>query len=212
MRSAIIARIAFVYFLLFLFALVVIFKMVSVQQIKNDRWETIEKNLTENTVIVEPDRGNICADDGSVLATSVPGYYVRIDLAAEGVKKVFAQERDSLAYYLSAFFRNTSKADYLRKLNEAYRKGNRGFMLTPRKIDYVELQQIKKFPILRRGRFGGGMIIEQENKRVLPLGILAQRTIGSLNKGAGDGQSGPAGETGLENAFEDYLKGQNGIS
>ena len=212
MRSAIIARVAFIYFLLFLFALVVIFKLVSVQQIKNDRWEKIEANLTENTVIVEPDRGNICADDGSVLATSVPGYYVRIDLAAEGVKKVFAQERDSLAYCLSAFFRDASKADYLRKLNEGYRKGNRGFMLTPWKIDYVDLQIVKKFPVLRRGRFGGGMIIEQENKRVNPLGILAQRTIGSLNKGAGDGNSGPVGETGLENAFEKYLRGETGVS
>ncbi len=212
MRSAIIARIAFVYLLLFLFALVVIFKLFSVQQIKNDRWEKIETNLTENTVIVEPDRGNICADDGSVLATSVPGYYVRIDLAAEGVKKVYAQERDSLAYYLSSFFRDASKSEYLRKLNEAYRKGNRGYMLTPRKIDYMELQRVRKFPILRRGRFGGGMIIEQENKRVNPLGILAQRTIGGLNKGAGDGASGPVGYTGLEDAFEDYLKGKDGVS
>ena len=212
MRSAIIARIAFVYFLLFIFALLVIFKMVSVQQIKNDRWEKIETNLTENTVIVEPDRGNICADDGSVLATSVPGYYVRIDLAAEGVKNVFAQKRDSLAYYLSSFFRDASKAEYLRKLNEAYRKGNRGYMLTPRKIDYLELQHVKKFPILRRGRFGGGMIVEQENKRINPLGILAQRTIGGLNKGAGDGTSGPVGYTGLEDAFENYLKGKDGVS
>ncbi len=212
MRSAIVARIAFVYFLLFLFALVVIFKLISVQQIKNDRWAKIETNLNENTIIVEPDRGNICADDGSVLATSVPGYYIRIDLAAEGVRKVFAQERDSLAYYLSSFFRDASRSEYLRKLNEAYRKGNRGYMLTPRKIDYIELQRVKKFPILRRGRFGGGMIIEQENKRINPLGILAQRTIGGLNKGAGDGTSGPVGYTGLEDAFEDYLKGQDGVS
>ncbi len=212
MRSAIIARVAFVYFLLFLFALAVIFKMISVQQIKNDRWEKIEANLTENTVIVEPDRGNICADDGSVLATSVPGYYVRIDLAAEGVKKAFAQERDSLAYYLSSFFRDASKAEYLRKLNDAFRRGNRGYMLTPWKIDYMELQRVKKFPILRRGRFGGGMIVEQENKRINPLGILAQRTIGGLNKGAGDGTDGPVGYTGLEDAFENYLKGKDGVS
>ncbi len=211
-RSAIVTRIAFVYFLLLLFAVVVIFKMISVQQIKNDRWEKIESNLTENTITVEPDRGNICADDGSVLATSVPGYYVRIDLAAEGVRKVYSQERDSLAYHLSAFFRDAPKSEYLRRLNEAYRKGNRGYMLTPRKIDYMELQKVKRFPILRRGRFGGGLIIEQENKRINPLGILAQRTIGGLNKGAGDGTSGPVGYTGLEDAFEDYLKGKEGIS
>lgn len=211
-RSAIITRVAFIYFLLLLFAVVVIFKMISVQKIKNDRWEKIESNLTENTIIVQPDRGNICADDGSVLATSVPGYYVRIDLKAEGVRKVFASEYDSLAWYLSTYFRDASKWEYKKKLNDAFKKGNRGYLLTPRKIDYVELQKVKRFPILRRGRFGGGLIIEQENKRVNPLGILAQRTIGGLNKGAGDGNQGPVGYTGLEDAYETYLKGKEGIS
>lgn len=211
-RRSIISRLAIVYFVLLLFGIVVVFKMISVQQIKNDRWEQIAKNLSENTVIVEPNRGNICADDGSVLATSVPGYYVRIDLAAEGVKRVYAEESDSLAFYLSNFFGDASRKEYNRRLNEAYRSGNRGFMLTPRKIDYAELQEIKKFPILRRGRFGGGMIIEQENKRITPLGILAYRTIGGLNKGAYGGVHGNIGYTGLEGAYEQYLKGENGIS
>lgn len=211
-RKTIISRIAIVYFLLMLFGAVVVVKMVSVQQIKNEKWEQIEANLSKNTIIVEPNRGNICADDGSVLATSVPGYYVRIDLASEGVKRVFANESDSLAFQLSAMFKDASKSQYNRKLNAAYRNGNRGLMLTPRKIDYLELQKIKNFPILRRGRFGGGMIIEQENKRITPLGILALRTIGGLNKGAYGGVHGAIGYTGLEGAYETYLKGKDGIS
>lgn len=186
--------------------------MVSVQQIKNERWEQIAANLEKNTLIVQPNRGNICAEDGSVLATSVPGYFVRIDLVAEGVQRVFQNESDSLAYYLSRFFRDKSQREYLKRLNAAYREGNRGFMLTPRKVDYRELQQIKEFPILRRGRYGGGMIIEQENKRLNPLGILALRTIGGLNKGAYGGVHGNIGYTGLEGAFEQYLKGKDGIS
>lgn len=211
-RSAIITRIAIIYFILLLFGAVVIFKMISVQQIKNDRWEQIEENLSKNTIIVDPNRGNICADDGSVLATSVPGYFIRIDLAAEGVKRVYSQESDSLAYYLSALFKDASKKEYNRKLNSAYRSRNRGLMLTPRKVDYTELQKIKKFPILRRGRFGGGLIIEQENKRITPLGVLALRTIGGLNKGAYGGVHGPIGYTGLEGAYEPYLKGKDGVS
>lgn len=187
-------------------------KMVSVQQIKNERWEQIAKNLKENTISISPNRGNICADDGSVLATSVPGYFVRIDLASEGVKRVFAKESDSLAFYLATFFGNASKQTYRQKLEAAYNSGNRGFMLTPRKVDYQELQQIKKFPILKRGRFGGGIIIEQENHRVTPLGSLALRTIGDLNKGAYGGVHGNIGYTGLEGAYEQYLKGKEGIS
>lgn len=211
-RRTIISRVAIVYFVLLLFGAVVVIKMVSVQQIKNERWQKIEANLTKNTIIVAPNRGNICADDGSVLATSVPGYFVRIDLASQGVKKVYAKESDSLAFHLSAMFKNASRAQYNRKLNSAYKKGNRGLMLTPRKVDYLELQRIKKFPILRRGRFGGGLIIEQENKRITPLGMLALRTIGGLNKGAYGGVHGAIGYTGLEGAYETYLKGKDGIS
>jgi cell division protein FtsI (penicillin-binding protein 3) len=211
-RKSIVTRIAIIYFFLLIFGIIVIAKMISVQQIKNERWEQIAKNLRDNTITIAPIRGNICADDGSVLATSVPGYYVRIDLAAEGVKRVFANECDSLAYYLSAYFKNASKNEYSQKLKTAYANGNRGFSITPRKVDYQELQQIKKFPILRRGRFGGGLIVEVENHRVTPLGSLALRTIGDLNKGAYGGVHGNIGYTGLEGAYEQYLKGKDGIS
>lgn len=211
-RKTIVSRFAFIYALCGLIGISAILKMVSVQRIKNDKWERIETNLTENTLITEPNRGNICAEDRSVLATSVPGYFVRIDLAAEGVKRIFAEECDSLAYYLAGMFKDASKSQYKRRLHAAYKKKNRGFMLTPHKINFLELQEIKKFPILRRGRYGGGMIVEQENKRVNPLGMLALRTIGGLNKGAYGGVHGPIGYTGLEGAYETYLKGKNGIS
>jgi cell division protein FtsI (penicillin-binding protein 3) len=90
-RRTIISRVAIVYFVLLLFGAVVVVKMVSVQQIKNERWQKIESNLTKNTIIVAPNRGNICADDGSVLSTSVRGYFIRFDLASQGVKKVYAK-------------------------------------------------------------------------------------------------------------------------
>ncbi|NQU54572.1 MAG: transpeptidase family protein, partial [Bacteroidetes bacterium] len=73
-------------------------------------------------------------------------------------------------------------------------------------------QKIKKFPILRRGLFGGGVIIVQENNRITPLGMLALRTIGGLNKGAYGGVHGAIGYTGLEGAYETYLKGKDGVS
>ncbi len=209
LRNIIITRLAIIYFLMMLVALLVILKLLAVQNIKTSRWEEIADNLTNNTVSLEPNRGNICADDGNVLATSVPGYYVRIDLAAPGVRKVFSAKSDSLALMLSSFFKNMPAREYRRRLNAAYARGERGFMLTPRKIDYNELQVVKKFPIIRKGAFGGGRIIEQENKRILPLGKLASRTIGTLNKG-GDA-SGNTGNTGIEEAFEALLKGEEGV-
>ncbi len=212
-RKSITTRIAIVYFMLFLLGFVIVFKIISVQKIKTDRWEEIARNLSKNTVVVEPNRGNICAEDGSILATSVPSYYVRIDLVAEGVVGVYKEKSDSLAICLSRFWGDASPKEYKRRLDKAYKsKKARGFLLTPRKIDYTELQQFKKFPIIRMGNPKGGLIVEQENKRVTPLGILAYRTIGGLNKGAYGGVHGNIGYTGLEGAYEQYLKGEDGIS
>ncbi len=118
-RNIIISRLAVIYFLMLVMSIVVTFKIISVQNLKTDRWEKIANNLKNNTVVIEPNRGNICASDGNVIATSMPGYFVRIDLGAEGVKKVFAEERDSLAYYLSHFFRDKPAAEYKRRLNDA---------------------------------------------------------------------------------------------
>jgi cell division protein FtsI (penicillin-binding protein 3) len=210
-RNVILSRLAIIYILMVVLAVLVIAKLISVQNLKTDRWETIASNLKNNTVVIEANRGNICAVDGNVLATSIPGYFVRMDLAAEGVKKVYAQQSDSLAIRLAGFFRDKPASEYKRRMDEAYKKGNRSFLLTPRKIDYNELQEIKNFPILRRGTFGGGRVIEQENKRVLPLGKLASRTIGTLNKGVYGGIHGNIGYTGIEGAFESYLKGQEGV-
>jgi cell division protein FtsI (penicillin-binding protein 3) len=44
-----------------------------------------------------------------------PGYYIRIDLAAEGVKRVYANESDSLAYYMASFFKNGYKSYRINK-------------------------------------------------------------------------------------------------
>ena len=211
LRNIIISRLAIIYFLMLLFALAVFANLVNVQNIKNEKWENIANNLKNNTVVIEPNRGNICAADGNVIATSVPGYFVRMDMGAQGVKRVYHQERDSLAFYLSRFFRNKPASEYRRAMDAAFVKGDRGFMITPRKIDYNELQELKTFPILRRGTFGGGRIIEQENRRVLPLGKLAARTIGTLNKGVYGGVHGNIGYTGIEGAFEPFLKGKEGI-
>jgi len=210
-RKIILTRISLIYFFLLVFSLAVVVNLISVQKIKNDRWEQIEKNLKSNTLVIEPKRGNICAEDGNMLATSIPGYYIRIDLKSEGVKRVFAKERDSLAYYMSRFFRDVPASEYKRRLNVGFKQGDRDFMLTPRRIDYNELQKMRKFPILKRGRFGGGMIIEEDSRRINPLGALALRTIGGLNKGAGGGAAGAVGNTGLEGSFEKYLRGEDGV-
>ncbi len=45
-------------------------------------------------------------------------------------------------------------------------------------VSYQELKIIKEFPLFNLGRNLGGLIIEEKDKRILPNGDLAARTIG----------------------------------
>lgn len=211
-RSTILTRITVIYFLMLSFAILTISQIFTVQNVKTERWKKTADNLNHNTILVKSNRGNICTDDGNIIATSVPAFYVRIDFGAEGVRRVYAQKSDSLALMLSKMFRDHTKEEYKRRLDAAYRQKNRGYMLTPRKVDYNELQEMKNFPILRRGQYGGGRIITMESRRIKPLGNLAARTIGDLNPAGSDDATIEAGITGIECSFEDYLKGKAGVS
>jgi cell division protein FtsI (penicillin-binding protein 3) len=45
-----------------------------------------------------------------------------------------------------------------------------------------ELKDIRKFPIFNLGKYKGGLIVVQQNKRILPFRFLAERTIGYKNE------------------------------
>lgn len=75
-------------------------------------------NVPVRPVRIAPNRGDIWATDGRILATSVPFYELRFDPVAVD-KKVFQEKVDSLAYCLSAFFKDASKESYRNKLVRA---------------------------------------------------------------------------------------------
>lgn len=161
--------------------------------------------ISYDRVDIEANRGDILAVDGRVLAISVPMFEIRMDFAAAGiVDSVFNRNVDSLAYCLSAHFGDRSTAGY-RNMLVAARKNrdkNRYALISPRRVDFLELKKINKFPIFRLGPNKGGFITTQINIRTLPHKSLARRTIGSVNAGGS--------KWGVEGAFDEYLRGTNG--
>ena len=79
--------------------------------------------------------------------------------------------------------------------------------LIQRKVTYQQLKQIRAFPIFNLGKYKGGLIVIEQNKRVLPYHSLAQRTIGYKNE---KDAAGKAVSVGLEGAYSDYINGENG--
>ena len=90
-------------------------------------------------------------------------------------------------------------------ITEARKKGDRYFLIQ-RKVDYEKLKKLKQLPIFSEGQYRGGMVAQAENKRIMPGGELAARTIGYLNLGS------EGNEVGIEGAFDKDLAGKNGVA
>lgn len=202
-KKDILWRVYLIYFFICLFGVTIIYKILVIQFVEGDEWRAKSKNFSTKLFEIEAVRGNIYDANGALLATSLPYYDVGIDINVEAITKEFFEENlDSLAYCFAKLFPDKSARDYKRKLIRARREGDRWIILR-RGVSYPELQVIKTFPIIRRGRNRGGFYYGQINKRERPFQNLAGRTIGNFNK-AGTGKS-----YGLEMAFNSYLQGES---
>jgi len=210
-RKSITLRFGIIYFGIALFGLVIISRILIIQNVDTEKWQTIAKDLRNNTAEIWAKRGNICADDGSILSTSVPYYEIRMDMQAPRIQQIFDREAENMITELSVFF-GYPKAEFGAKVKAAYAKKNRWFLISPRQIDHNQFQKFKKLKTMTRSYFGSGLVVVTENKRILPHGDLASRTIGVLNKGVFGGVHGYVGYTGVEGLSENYLAGQNGMA
>jgi len=183
-----------------IFAIAVIAKVVWLNVWEHDKWVK-RLNESQKEIEIEPNRGDICASDGhSILATSIPYYDIRLDTRAVS-NDVFRSNLDSLALCLSRLFKDKTEYEYKRALLSAHSRGDR-YYLVRRRVNFVDLKELKKFPLFRMGRYKGGMIVVQENRRVRPFESLAARTIGY------EKQSGV--KVGLEGSYDKELSGEKG--
>src|ERR1043166_2068338 len=95
-------RIYTVFLFVCLFGIAIIVQIFRIQFVQGTYWKERADSLTTNYINIEAPRGNIFSDDGSMLATSVPIYDIRMDMLADGLtKEIFSDNLDSLALCLS---------------------------------------------------------------------------------------------------------------
>ncbi|HKG05811.1 MAG TPA: penicillin-binding protein [Pedobacter sp.] len=203
-RANILLRVYLSFGLIVLFAVAVLIRLCDVQFVEGHKWRAMADSLSTKYVTVEAARGNIYSVDGSLLATSIPEYELRMDMFAGGISddKVFFGKVDSLALSLSGFFKDKSSKEYSRYLRSARRDSVR-YLLIKRKVGYQELKTIRTFPLYNVGKYTGGLIAVQQNKRIKPFKYLAARTIGYKNENVDNG-------VGLEGAYGEYINGEKG--
>ena len=64
---------------MFLFALAISVKLMNIQFVDGEKYRELAKENTTKNFVIPANRGNVYADDGSLLATSVPKYDIRFD-------------------------------------------------------------------------------------------------------------------------------------
>ncbi len=192
-----------VIFSLFIFSIVLIGKLIHLQFFQGEKYRDLASKRTLKNDILQPSRGNIYADDGSILATSVARYEVRWDAAVPS-KIIYQSNKNELAKGLSMII-NIDQNDILKKLDEAVYRKNR-YLLIAKGLSYSQQKRVKKLPLFKLSPNKGGLIIEQQIFREHPLGRIAERTIGYEVKD----NKGKFLRVGLEGAFGQYLKGDEG--
>jgi len=203
LKRDILVRTSLVYLGMLLIGLLILGKALHLQIFEKESWAQ-EENSSIRHKVIESNRGNIYSVDGRLLAVSVPYYEIRMDFRSESfTREIFDGGVDELAKSLSSLFKDRHWSTYKRELVRAQERGNRYF-LVKRNVSYTQLQQVKQFPIYNLGRYKGGVIYVQQNKRVRPYGMLAARTVGYTM--SGDLRS----VVGLEGAYDMELKGVEG--
>ena len=205
-KKDILFRVFFIYFLTLAVGFSIIGKTVHTQFTQGDELEKLMKKNSLRDNIILPNRGDILATDGRLLATSLPSYDIRMDTRAAGLTdEIFNAGIDSLALCLSKLLSRKPASMYKQEITKARKEKNRYFLIANR-VDYNEFNAIRNFPIFRLGANKGGFVFEQKNIRKPLYGNLASRTIGYHTED-------PNGNfPGLEGAFDAYLRGERGVS
>ncbi len=200
-KKDILSRTYLMYIFMCVFAFAILYRICVIQFVQGDEWRNKAETYTTKVFEIEAVRGNIFDANGALLATSLPYYEVGIDICAPSIDtKLFKKDRDSLALLLSSLFHDRSPAEYKKILINARKEKDR-YVVLQRNVAHKDLQTLKTFPILRKGR-RGGLVTLQTNRRERPFQMLAARTIGMSRTGIKP--------VGLEGAFDSTLMGVSG--
>ncbi len=199
-------RAAVLYLVVLVSSLAVLGKIIYTMSVEGDFWRGLRKREIK-IVDVAPERGNILACDGKLLAATVPTYVLYMDFKADGLTRaLFDSLLPPLCDSLATVY-DVTPAEMKTHLRSGYNKGSRYFRVNARKLTYVELNRVKTFPLYNMGTNTSGLTPYEQVKRNNPFYPLSMRTVGSLYAEADKG-----GKCGIEQYFDSILSGFPGRS
>ena len=184
-----------------LFAIAIIAKIIVVQTKDSKELVQLAEKKEYRIRELEASRGNILSYDGKLMATSVPVFDIYFDASVVDMD-LFRNNIDSLSFIMSAAFPQKSAKQWKESLSTA-KAENKKYFPVVKNISLEQYRNMQQFPIFNKGQNRGGIVAEKKTRRVRPYNELAGRIIGYVNETENH-------YVGLEGAYNDYLRGQNG--
>ena len=223
-KGHILWRYALVVGFMLIFSAMIIWNMLKITVFQAQAWNTKANTVLDSITLIQPERGKLLADNGTVLAANLQFYVVRIDWFTEGIeedtlKKYIGPLCDSLALFdprMDAVqwrekimtdrknILDAAKPDPADK-NKKLRK-NHAYRLFPNMVTHRQYSRLRRFPFFNLPKNKNGLYYELYVRRTKPYGTMAARSIGTLDS------TGIHGRTGLESALDSLLFGKPGIA
>ena len=212
-----------------LFSIAIVVKLFNTTVIDAPAWNERAKKELSRTTIIPPERGNLLASNGNILACNLKVYDIKLDLRHN---KILSQPSipwgsidslaDSLDYYYPRVRNLSQHRDTLKKYSWHTRlkkefdkdpsKRSRALRIA-QKMTLEDFERIRNFPYLKNFKGKGFRIPvykEEKNMRIYPYGRMAFRSIGRVNENSETGEF--HGYSGLEKDLDSLLYGKPGIA
>ena len=186
-------------------------------------WEEVRSRSIVDSLVIEPRRGNILADDGQLLASSTPQYTLFMDfyvsdrdeerrLRAQHLRDTLIMNNlDVICQGLHSVLPDKSVEEFKRTFREGMAAKNarsRGYRHWPlygyRRISYAQYKEITQLPVLGENMTAIGLYTESNIERKKVFGSLARRTLGDVYAKVDSAKNG------IELAYDDQLRGTPG--
>ena len=201
-KSNIIWRYTIITIIFFVFAMAVVVKLFNTTVIDASEWNRRARSELSKVTIIKPERGNILADNGNILACNLKVFDIKVDLRHQKVAKLkpIPWEKvdslaDSLDYYYPRVKNLNQHPDTFKKyswhtklkkeLETAPAKRTRALRIAKKKtID--DFERIRKFPFFKDFKGNGfrNPVYKEEKSHLACRKMWRPRKHGATRRGS----------------------------
>ena len=231
-KAHILFRFTLITLIILLFSVAVVTRLFFTTVVKADAWNSRAKKEMERVDTIEPERGNILAANGSILACNKTVYDVLLDLRhfripsdipwqsvdslADSLDVYYPKKKDLLSMHKDTIARYSWRKYLYDQLEKPVEKRSRAFRLA-KNAGISDFERIGEFPFVKD--FYRGLNLKKKNspyyrtssvRRQLPYGDMAKYSIGRVHQNLETKEW--HGYSGLEKDLDSFLYGKPGLA